>query len=124
MTRKYFKSINSASQENNIITVKASKQKRKNESKRKNKPKNAIILESTQIYNHLWLTMSESAKVGGINNKTVRRAVQAQSVRYKVVGNRYFIELTSLIKYLFSKKKLINKFSQYGLGQYVDKWKE
>jgi len=66
----------------------------------------------------------EAAKIAGVNNKTIRRAVLAKKIRYKVAGNRYLIDLASLIKYIISKKKLVNKFMLYGLGQYVEKWKE
>jgi len=90
----------------------------------KKKSEKQSILEDTNIYNQIWLTMSEAAKIAGVNNKTIRRAVLAKKIRYKVAGNRYLIDLASLIKYIISKKKLVNKFMLYGLGQYVEKWKE
>jgi hypothetical protein len=73
--------------------------------------------------NTLWLSISESSKVGGVTTKTIRRAIQAKSIRYKIIKNRYFVDFASVIKYLHRNKKLTNKFNRLGLGQYVDRWK-
>jgi excisionase family DNA binding protein len=73
--------------------------------------------------NPLWLSVSEAAKIGGVQTKTIRRAIQAKTVKFKIVKNRYLVDLTSLMAYLNSKKKLQNKFNGYGIGQYVEKWK-
>jgi hypothetical protein len=72
----------------------------------------------------IWLSVSESAKIGGITTKTIRRAIQNKSVKYRIVNNRYFIDLKSLFIYLYSNKKLKNKLNQYGIGQYIDKLRE
>jgi len=78
---------------------------------------------NNQISPQLWLSVSEAAKIGGVQNKTVRRAIQYNKVKYKVMGNRYLVDFSALIAYLHTKTKLKNKFNQFGLGQYVDKWK-
>ncbi len=72
----------------------------------------------------LWLSVSESAKLGGVTAKTIRRALQSQKLTYKILKNRYQIDLRSIIKYLYSKKKLKNKLIQHGIGQYIDKWRD
>ena len=71
----------------------------------------------------IWLSVSEAAKIGGVQNKTVRRAIQFNNVKYKIISNRYLVDFSSLIAYLHATTKLKNKFNQFGLGQYVDKWK-
>ena len=71
----------------------------------------------------IWLSVSEAAKIGGVQTKTIRRAIQYNKVKYKIIGNRYSIDLLSLIAFLYTKTKLKNKLNQFGLGQYVDKWK-
>lgn len=88
-----------------------------------NNSKNDILLDN-DVSNPLWLSVSESAKLGGIQTKTIRRAIQANTIEYKVKGNRYFINFTSLVKYLYTKTKLKNKLKNHGIGQYVDKWKK
>ncbi len=76
-----------------------------------------------KLANPLWLSVSEAAKIGGVKNKTIRRAIQFNTIKFRIIGNRYQVDLSSVIDYLFSKTKLKNKFNQFGLGQYVDKWK-
>jgi len=82
-----------------------------------------LIINGNNIKSTIWLSVSEAAKIGGVQNKTVRRAIQFNHVKYKIIGNRYFIDFYSLISYLHTKTKLKNKFNQFGLGQYVEKWK-
>ena len=78
---------------------------------------------NNNISSPIWLSVSEAAKFGGVQNKTVRRAIQYNNIKYKIIGNRYLIDLLSLIAFLHTKTKLKNKLNQFGLGQYVDKWK-
>lgn len=90
---------------------------------RKTTPKE-INIPPAEVKEPLWLSVSETAKISGIGSKTVRRAIEANNVKFKVVGNRYLVNLTSLITYLFKTTKLRNKFLSHGIGQYVDKWKQ
>ena len=76
-----------------------------------------------EINTPIWLSVSEAAKIGGVQTKTIRRAIQYNKVKYKIIGNRYSIDISSLLAFLQTKTKLKNKLSQFGLGQYVDKWK-
>ncbi|MFA6307059.1 MAG: hypothetical protein WCV70_04445 [Patescibacteria group bacterium] len=78
---------------------------------------------NNEINTPIWLSVSEAAKIGGVQTKTIRRAIQYNKVKYKIIGNRYSIDLLSLIIFLNTKTKLKNKLNQSGLGQYVDKWK-
>jgi len=91
---------------------------------RKNKRKNSLgLINQKVVLNPLWLTVSEASKIMGANTKTVRRAVQDNLIKYKIIGERYFIEMRSLLVLIFSRTKLINKFYEIGLGQYVEKWR-
>ena len=72
----------------------------------------------------IWLSVSEAAELGGVGDKTIRRALKESGfLVYKIVKDRYKIELESLINYMNLNKKLNNKFLNYVLGQYVEKWK-
>lgn len=73
-------------------------------------------------YHEIWLSVSEASVVGGVQPKTVRRAIQSSAVKYKIVKDRYSIQFTSLITYLHSNKKLRNKLYEHGIGQYIVKW--
>ena len=72
----------------------------------------------------IWLSVTEAADLGGVNDKTIRRALkESDTLLYKINKDRYKIELKSLIKYMELNTKLNNKFLNYGLGQYVKEWK-
>lgn len=73
----------------------------------------------------IWLSVSEAADLGGVQSKTIRRALKENdALVYKIVKDRYKIEFSSLLKFLNTNTKLRNKLKEYGLGQYVEKWKE
>jgi len=78
---------------------------------------------NNEVKSPVWLSVSEAAKIGGVQSKTIRRAIQDNQVKYKIVGNRYLIDFSTLLNYLRAKTKLKNKLNQFGLGQYVEKWK-
>ena len=74
-------------------------------------------------YSPIWLSISEAANIGGVGDKTIRRALKDKDVLiYKIVKDRYKIEFISLINFLNSNIKLKNKFFKKGLGQYVKEW--
>jgi hypothetical protein len=70
----------------------------------------------------LWLSVSEAAKFGGVQTKTIRRALK-KDLKFKVKNNRYSINCASLISYLHRNTKLKNKLNEHGVGMYVEEWK-
>lgn len=106
----------------NLFSYKAAKPKVKKQGRQP--AKKGEILPPVEQQNPLWLSVSEAAKLAGVQTKTIRRAIEAASVKFKTVGNRYLISFSSLTSYLFKATKLRNKFLKQGLGQYVDKWKQ
>ena len=99
------------------------KKRKKYKKKAKKKETPAAIL-TKQVKNPLWISISMAGQLGGINNKTIRRAIQAKKIRYKITGNRYYVDFISIFRYLHKSAKLRNKLREYGLGQYVNKWRE
>jgi excisionase family DNA binding protein len=77
-----------------------------------------IIQLNKNAPNPLWLSISEAAKLGGVQAKTIRRAIQSKSIKYKVVKNRYLVDFVSIVLYLHKNTKLKNKFYNFGIGQY------
>jgi len=72
----------------------------------------------------IWVSVSEAADLGGVQGKTIRRAIKSDTnLKYKIVKNRYQIELGSLLIMLNKNTKLRNKFLEFGIGQYVSEWK-
>lgn len=74
------------------------------------------------VNNPIWLRISEAAKISGVKNKTIRRAIKSGALRYKIISNKYYIELRTLILFLHKNIKLKNKLYNNGLGQYIKRW--
>ncbi len=85
--------------------------------------KNASNFSAKEVKYPIWVSVSEAADLGGVQGKTIRRAIKSDTnLKYKIVKNRYQIELGSLLAYLHKNTKLRNKISEFGLGQYVKEW--
>lgn len=69
------------------------------------------------------VSISEAARLFGVNPQTIRRAIKDQELTYVVVAGRYKINFESLVKWSQRKTTVRNKSEQKGIGQYVDKWK-
>ena len=69
------------------------------------------------------VSVSEAARLFGVNAQTIRRAIQAQEVTYVVVAGRYKLNFESLVKWSQRHTTVKNKLQKRGIGQYVDKWK-
>lgn len=69
------------------------------------------------------VSVSEAARLFGVNPQTIRRAIQAQEITYVVVAGRYKINFESLVKWSQSKTTVKNKSNTRGIGQFVGKWK-
>lgn len=89
---------------------------------KKKKKDDESKIEISLPHEPLWLSVSEAAKIGGVEQKTIRRAIQSEKIKFKIINDRYLIEFSSMVKYLYSNTKLRNKFLSFGVGQYVEKW--
>jgi len=69
------------------------------------------------------VSVSEAARLFGVEPKTIRRAIKAQKLKYIVVQGRYKINFNSLLEWSQGKTTSKNKLASKGIGQYVDKWK-
>lgn len=67
----------------------------------------------------VFLSVSESAKLIGVNQKTIRRAIKDKKIRYRINNNRYAIKFSSLLNFARSSTKLKNKLHTYGIGKYL-----
>ncbi|MFP4514851.1 MAG: hypothetical protein ACLFNO_02490 [Parcubacteria group bacterium] len=71
----------------------------------------------------IWLLISEAAKLAGVSDKTIRRAVKdIGGLKYRIANGRYYVELLSMIEYLEKSTKLRNRLNTFGLGQYVKEY--
>ncbi len=69
------------------------------------------------------VSISEAARLFGINSQTIRRAIKAEEITYVVVGGRYKINFESLVQWSQSKLTVKKKSDSRGIGQYVNQWK-
>ena len=69
------------------------------------------------------LSISEAAKLFGVNNQTVRRALADGEITYIVVAGRYKLNFESCVKWSQRKTTIRNKSEKRGIGQFVAKWK-
>ena len=69
------------------------------------------------------VSVSEAARLFGVNPRTIRRAIQEQKIRYIVVQNRYKISFSSLVQWSQSTGHLRSQRDKDGIGQWVDTWK-
>ena len=69
------------------------------------------------------VSVSEAARLFGVNAQTIRRAIKNQEITYIVVAGRYKINFESLVKWSQAKTTVKNKSNTHGIGQYVGKWK-
>jgi len=68
------------------------------------------------------VSVSEAARLFGVNGATIRRAIASQEVTYVVVSGRYKLNFESLVKWSQRHTTVKNKLAKKGIGQYVDKW--
>lgn len=73
--------------------------------------------------NPIRVSVSEAARLFGVNPLTVRRAIKDQQLRYVVVRGRYKIDFASLVKWSQQRPLVKYKTETKGLGQYVEKWR-
>lgn len=69
------------------------------------------------------LSISEAAKLFGVEQKTIRRAIKKQEITYIVIRGRYKLDFQNLLKWSQKKTTIKNKLGKNGIGQYVDTWK-
>ena len=82
-----------------------------------NELKNTSI--KTAVEQPLWFSVSETAKLLALSDKTIRRAIQSKNVIYKIVNKKYYlVEFGSAMEFALSQTKTRNKFLQSGIGQY------
>ena len=79
------------------------------------------IIDIPEVKNPLWVSVSEAAKLGGVQTKTIRRAISDKKIIFKVKDNRYLIEIGSVFKWLLSSPKSKKKFLEAGVIQYFQK---
>lgn len=83
-----------------------------------------MILTDKQLEKEvIRVSISEAARLFGVNTQTIRRAIKAQEVTYVVVSGRYKLNFESLVKWSQRHTTVKNKLAKRGIGQFIDKWR-
>lgn len=69
------------------------------------------------------VSVSEAAKLFGVSERTVRRAIKDQELIYIVVHGRYKITFESLVQWSQKRPSVRNKLARAGIGQFIEQWK-
>lgn len=69
------------------------------------------------------VSVSEAARLFGLNTRTIRRALASGELTYIVVRGRYKINFESLVRWSQQRPTVEKKRDKAGIGQYVEKWK-
>lgn len=75
------------------------------------------------IDNVIRLSVSEAARFFGVSQRTIRRAISDETIKYIVVNGRYKIDFESLLKWSQSSSRIQKKLDSSGIGQYVETWR-
>lgn len=69
------------------------------------------------------LSVSEAARMFGVSQRTIRRAITDGQITYVVVQGRYKLNFESLLRWSQETTTVRNKRDRQGIGQYVNQWK-
>ena len=69
------------------------------------------------------VSVSEAARLFGVDAHTIRRALKREELRYIVVQSRYKINFESLVTWSQNRATVKNKMNERGIGQFVERWK-
>jgi len=69
------------------------------------------------------VSVSEAARLFGVSQRTVRRAIADGELIYVVVRGRYKISFESLVRWSQQRPHVKNKLAREGIGQFVEHWK-
>lgn len=85
--------------------------------------KPALTQNASAETNAVRVSISEAARLFGVNPRTIRRAIAAGEIRYIIVRGRYAILFESLVNWSQRQATVRNKRDANGIGQWVDQWK-
>lgn len=69
------------------------------------------------------VSISEAARLFGMNQRTIRRAITQNELRYIVVRGRYKLHFESLVLWSQRSASAKTKLESKGIGQWVSQWK-
>lgn len=68
-------------------------------------------------------SLSESARLFGVSQRTLRRAIAADELKAMVVQGRYKVAFHDLLRWSEESSRTQQKRDSSGIGQYVSQWR-
>ena len=69
------------------------------------------------------ISISETARLFGLNSQTIRRAIKTGELPAIVVQGRYKVDFETALKWSQIHSTTKNKLSSRGIGQFVNEWR-
>jgi len=69
------------------------------------------------------VSVSEAARLFGVSDKTIRKALVANVLNYIIVRGRYKINFESLVAWSQKSTRRKNQLAKDGVGQFITDWK-
>ena len=69
------------------------------------------------------LSVSEAARLFGLSEKTVRRAVKAKELPIMIVKGRYRIQFQHMLEWSQQRPRLATARDTKGIGQFIAAWR-
>ena len=69
------------------------------------------------------ISVTDGARLFGLSTKTIRQAIRKSEISYIVSRGRYKINFESLLNWSQASTRRRVRADNFGIGQYVDKWK-
>lgn len=73
--------------------------------------------------NIIRVSISEAARLFGVNPQTIRRAIKGKEVTYVIVRGRYKLNFESVLKWSQKHASARNKLGTNGIGRFVSSWR-
>jgi excisionase family DNA binding protein len=71
----------------------------------------------------LRVSITEASRLFGVHDKTIRRAISNNEIRYIVVRGRYRLHFDSLMVWSQNRTTIRKKRDTRGIGQWVEQWR-
>ena len=72
--------------------------------------------------NKVFISPSQAALLFGVSERSIRRAIVKNELKYKIEQGRYKIDFEDVLKWSELKPGRQKKRDELGIGQYVDNW--
>jgi len=70
------------------------------------------------------LSVSEAARLFGLSEKTIRRAVKTKELPVMMIKGRYRIQFKDVLSWSHDRPRLASARDTKGIGQFITEWRD